>query len=230
MLETYSSTQQIVSIAESECISITKGAAHALEVRSTMVEFGLTFNVVCETDASAGRAMATRRGVGHVRHLDARLLWLQQLCAEGVVQVRARPGELNEANLGTKIVDLRRMTSLLKLTSLRPPMGWSSWMVAATLPTVAEASKDCRVLIWNVSNMCEMSDWFWICVGMAIVILMVLSGRPIANPIGQMTEVSRRRPTRMLRNYVQWKMNSSIMRRYPNPDSAWSLIAYDAEL
>ena len=34
----------------------------------------MTFNVVCETDASAGRAMATRRGVGSVRHLDARLL------------------------------------------------------------------------------------------------------------------------------------------------------------
>ena len=59
-------------------------AAHALEVRSAMVEKGMTFNVVCETDASA-RAIATRRGVGRVRHLDARLLWLQQLCAEGVV-------------------------------------------------------------------------------------------------------------------------------------------------
>ena len=79
LLETYSSTQQIVapSTAESEYISITKGAAHALEVRSAMVEYGMTFNVVCETDASAGRAMATRRGVGRVRHLDARLLLLQ---------------------------------------------------------------------------------------------------------------------------------------------------------
>ena len=86
LLETYSSTQQIVALstAESEYISITKGAAHALEVRSAMVEYGMTFNVVCETDASAARAMATRRGVGRVRHLDARLLWLQQLCAEGV--------------------------------------------------------------------------------------------------------------------------------------------------
>ena len=74
-----------LSIAESEYISITKDAAHALEVRSAMVAFGMTFNVVCETDASAGRAMATRRGASRVRHLDARLLWLQQLCAEGVV-------------------------------------------------------------------------------------------------------------------------------------------------
>ena len=101
LLETYSSTQQIVALstAESECISITKGAAHASEVRSAMAEFGLTFNVVCETDASAGRAMVTRRGLGRVRHLGARLLWLQQLCAEGVVRVRARPGELNEADI-----------------------------------------------------------------------------------------------------------------------------------
>ena len=78
LLETYSSTQQIIALstAESEYISITKGAAHALEVRSAMVEHGMTFNVVCETDASAGRAMATRRGVGRLRHLDARFLWL----------------------------------------------------------------------------------------------------------------------------------------------------------
>ena len=76
LLETYSSTQQIVTLstAESEYISITKGAAHALEVRSAVVELEMTFDVVCETDASVGRAMATRRGASRVRHLDARLL------------------------------------------------------------------------------------------------------------------------------------------------------------
>ena len=89
-----------LSTAESEKISITKGSGHALEVRSAIVEY--TFNVVCETDASTARAVATRRGVGRVRHLDARLLWLQQLCAEGVVEVRARPGEHNEARPGNK--------------------------------------------------------------------------------------------------------------------------------
>ena len=106
LLETYSSTQQIVALstAESEYNSITKDAAHALEVRSAMVEYGTTFNVVCETVASAGRAMTTRRCVGRVRHLDARLLWLQQLCAEGVVQVRAKAGEHNEANKNGRFV------------------------------------------------------------------------------------------------------------------------------
>ena len=143
----------------------------------------MTFHVVCETDASAERAMATRRGVGRVRHLDARLLWLQQLCAEGVVEVRARPGTHNEADMGTKMVDLKRMTTLLKGTPLRPPMGWSSWLVATSLPADAEAAKDCRVLIWNARKMCETSIWFWICVGMVIALLAVLSGGPIVKPI-----------------------------------------------
>ena len=151
--------------------------------RFAVLWWNMTFNVVCVTDASAGRAMATRRGKGRVRHLDARLLWLQQLCAEGVVKVRSRPGEHNEADLGTKMVDLMRMTSLLKGTPLRPPMCWSSWMVAASFPEVAEATRDCHVSIWNVRNVCETSGWFWICVGAVIAILMVLSGRPSANPI-----------------------------------------------
>ena len=85
---------------ESEYLSITMGTAHALVVSSAMVEFGLTFNVVCETDASAGRAMATRRGEGRVRHLDARL----SSCAQKA-WFKFEPGlEHNEADLGTKIV------------------------------------------------------------------------------------------------------------------------------
>ena len=77
----------------------------------------------------------------------------------------------------------RRMTSLLKGTPFRAPMGWSSRMVATTLPVVAEAAKDCRVLIWNVRNEHETSDWFRFCVGMVIAILTVLSGGLSANPI-----------------------------------------------
>ena len=61
-------------------------------------------------------------------------------------------------------------TLLLKGTLLRPPMGWSSWMV--------RLQQETRVSIWNVRNMCETSGWFWICVGTVIVILMVLSGGP----------------------------------------------------
>ena len=76
-----SSTQQIVVLsAESEYISITMRTVHALEFRSAIVNHGLTLKVVCETDPSAGRAMATRRESAAC----ARLLWLLQLHSEGL--------------------------------------------------------------------------------------------------------------------------------------------------
>ena len=101
-----------LSTGESEFISITKGATHGLKVPSAMM-------------ASAGRAVATRRGAVRVHHLVAGLFWLHQLCAEGVVEMRTRPGKHNEEDLGTKMVNLRRVTSLLPQTPLRPAVGWS---------------------------------------------------------------------------------------------------------
>ena len=133
LLETYSSTQQIVALstAESEYISITKGAAHGLELRSVLLELGFEVPVIVASDSKAGRAMATRRGVGRVRHLDARLLWVQELVAKGVLKMETRPGEENEADIGTKHLDINRMTKLMKKSPLRPPKGWFQWVVAS---------------------------------------------------------------------------------------------------
>ena len=81
-----------------------------------------------------------------------------------------------------------------------PPMGWNSWMVATTLTVFAWAAKDCRVLIWNVRNMCETSAWFWICVGMVIATLAVFSANPIPDDCGRQKETNKkaawRRPTK----------------------------------
>ena len=126
----------------------------------------MTLRMKGKTDVTAGRAMAARRGVGRVHHLDARLSWLQRLWAEGVVHWCLRSsqlGEHNEADLESKKID---STLLLKGTPLRPPMSSSSWslrMVAASFSEV-EAARDSRVSIWNVRNVCETNGWFWICV------------------------------------------------------------------
>ena len=162
LLETYSSIQQIVALftTESEYIS-TKDVAHALEIRSDLAECDMTLKMKGKTDLTAGRATAARRGVGRVHHLDARLSGLQRLWAEGVVHWCLRwsqPGEHNEADLESKKID---STSLLKGTPLRPPVGWSLRMVAASFPEV-EAARDCRVSIWNVRNVCETNVWFWV--------------------------------------------------------------------
>ena len=68
LLETYSSTQQIVALfsTESEYIS-TKGVARALEIRSALPECDMTLKMIGKTDGTAGRAMAARRCIPRMR-------------------------------------------------------------------------------------------------------------------------------------------------------------------
>ena len=104
----------------------------------------MTFNVVCETDPSAGRD-------GHETQ------WRLQQFAQKAWS-KFFPG----LESTTRQTWEQRWTSLLKGTHLRPPKGWSSWMVARTLTVVAEAAKDCHVLIWNVRRVAGSgSVWEW---------------------------------------------------------------------
>ena len=198
-----------LSAAESEYISNTKGAAHALHVRSAMVEYGMTFKAVCETDASARRAMAMRRGAGRARLLDARLLCLQQLCAEGVVRVRARPGEHNEADLGTKMVRFEANDIAFERNTPSATKGLELMDGGDETHRACTANNRLQCLDLNVRNMCETSGWFWICVGKVVIaIVTVLPGRLSANPISD--DCSRQKGTdkngawrRPLRNDVE---------------------------
>ena len=100
-------------------------------------------------------------------------------------------------------------------------------MVAATLPASAEAAKDLRALVWDVRNICETSGWFWICVGMVIAVLTVLSGGPFTNPISD--DYSRQKETD---ENAAWRrpMKNELKRRCSDPDSAWNPVANDVEL
>ena len=165
-----------LSTTESEYIW-TKDVANALEIRSVLAECVMTL-MKGKTDVTAWRAMAARRGVGRVHHLDARLSWLQRLWAEGVVHwcLRSSPAwKQQRGRLESKMID---SALLFKGTPFRPPMSSSSWslrMVAASFPQV-EAARDSHVSIWNVRNVCETNGWFWTCVGTVIAILTMLSG------------------------------------------------------
>ena len=170
-----------------------------------------------KTDVTAGRATAARRGVGRVHLFDARISWLQQLCAECVMESRFRPGEHDEADLESKMID---SIVLSKGTHHRPPMSsmsWSSRMVAASFTVVAEAARDCRVSIWNVRNACKTNGWFRIFLGMVIAILMVLSGGPsgisISDDCSQQKETDKNAAWRR-----QMKRARRLCRIFQDPD------------
>lgn len=91
-----------LSSAEAELIAAVKGASEGLAVRSLERDFGHECSVGVWLDSSAALGVCKRTGVGKIRHLDTRLLWIQDLVREGGLVVRKIAGQENPADLMTK--------------------------------------------------------------------------------------------------------------------------------
>ena len=66
------------------------------------------------TDSSAAKSFVCRRGLGKMRHLEIRDLWLQKEVADGKVVVEKVVGELNPADLMTKILNIKEVEVRLR--------------------------------------------------------------------------------------------------------------------
>ena len=64
---------------------------------------------------SSAKSMVSRRGVGRVRHLDVKDLWIQERDAKGDFAVRKVPGEKNLADPLTKNVNRENMEEKMSL-------------------------------------------------------------------------------------------------------------------
>jgi len=61
------------------------------------------------TDNSAARQLISKQGVGRIRHLSAKLLWLQDLVRLGEIQVSQVPTFWNFSDVGTKNLSKSRL-------------------------------------------------------------------------------------------------------------------------
>ncbi len=66
------------------------------------------------TDSSAAKSFVCRRGLGKLRHLQIRDLWLQTEVRDGRLEVRKVLGTQNPADLMTKILGLKDIQSRLE--------------------------------------------------------------------------------------------------------------------
>ena len=102
LLHAHSRTQvQIgLSSAESEFYGCCGAAAELLYYKGLLTFLGYATKGRLMMDASSAIAIATRSGVGSVRHLAARYLWVQR-------EVESNSFSRNPADLGTKHVDVK---------------------------------------------------------------------------------------------------------------------------
>jgi len=121
-LEHWVQGQQVVSLSSGEPEFYAAGsvAVRLLFFSYLFLEVGKKVAAVLRSDSSAARGVLKRAGPGRIRHLQVRFLWVQERVAEGSLAVEPVLGAWHTADLGTKILDGKRVKELAAQTSLRP--------------------------------------------------------------------------------------------------------------
>ena len=116
LIHAHSRTIRDVSLSsgESEFYGITAATGEGLYVQEILKDIGLPTSLKILTDASTARAICVREGVGKVRHLAARLLWIQQKVQDKAIKVDKIGTGDNCADIGTKNLNAYTMTKFMK--------------------------------------------------------------------------------------------------------------------
>ena len=110
-LKTYSQTQETIALSsgESELYGIVKAATMGLGIKGLMRDLGVEVEIEINTDSSAAKSIASRRGAGRVRHIEVRELWVQDRVSKGELKINKVKGKNNVADGLTKHVDRNKM-------------------------------------------------------------------------------------------------------------------------
>ena len=105
-----------LSSCEAELVASTRVIAEALYLKQILETLTPDkVEIIARLDSSSARSSMSKSGVSRVRHLDVRLLWVQQLVHEKKVLLRAIGTKENAAGLGTKPLRSERIRHLLGL-------------------------------------------------------------------------------------------------------------------
>ena len=117
---TYARQQTIVSTSscEAETNGLASGLAEALGMRSLRLELKQNYSICIRSDSIAARALTMRSGLGRCKHLDIKLLWIQEVATRPYVKIKPVTSQDNLADLGTKFLERGRHVKLREATHL----------------------------------------------------------------------------------------------------------------
>ena len=110
-----------LSSAEAELYALVEGSTRAKGILTLAWELGfrdLSNSIVLGTDSSAAKQFVSRQGLGKMRHLQIRDLWLQKEVSEGRIKVVKVKGDHNPADILTKVLTVKDLAEKLGLVNL----------------------------------------------------------------------------------------------------------------
>ena len=113
IIKSWSTTQSVIALSsgEAEYYGMVKGSSVGLGIQSVLRDFETNVKLTLKSDASAAIAIASRRGLGKVRHIEVCQLWLQEKVRSGEVKVVKVGTDENVADSLTKYVSSARLDS-----------------------------------------------------------------------------------------------------------------------
>ena len=116
VIYTFSRNQKSVALSsgEAEYYAGASAASDSILLKEA-IQFltGKRCQVNLYLDSSAARGIITRQGVGRVKHLQIRTLFLQELHKQGTLSVHPVGAKENTADIGTKLLSGKRIKLLL---------------------------------------------------------------------------------------------------------------------
>ena len=107
-----------LSSCEAEVMAASEGIKEALQEVLMFAGLG-HYEIEIKVDSSAAHAFFYRRGVGRMKHIDSRILWLQDLIAARGVRLKKIPRTQNLADILTHTPSAKELKVFLPLMSLR---------------------------------------------------------------------------------------------------------------
>ena len=117
----FSRTQSVnaLSSPESEYYGACAVAAECLYVRTISEFWGYTPSIELQIDASSAIAIRSRHGLGTVRHMELKYLWLQQLVATKHVRLLKVRGTEHPPDMGTKHLSRESLAKCIDMVGLK---------------------------------------------------------------------------------------------------------------
>jgi len=118
-------TQPIIALstAGAELLACEKGSTELMGMGSATEDFGTKEEMTPKVDATACHAIVSRTGVGRVRHLDVRRLWIQEKAQKGIIRYMRVSRQGHVVDSFTKAATNPEMEAALKKLNLSRPRG-----------------------------------------------------------------------------------------------------------
>ena len=112
-----------MSSGEAEYYGMVKGASNSLGVVAMLADMGVNLNINLNIDSGAAKGIASRRGLGKVRHIELCELWLQDQVARGRIAINKIRGDDNFSDSLTKHASIDRIKQSMMMTGHRHELG-----------------------------------------------------------------------------------------------------------